>query len=175
MIHPPGFSDPRVLQQHRVQRRASSFPPRPQAGWMVFRTDLTNPEWFFYEAARAKWLSLRTIELLFTARSAIAAGSYIEATAVITCSASMGYLAAHDMTLVELEAIQGTSTAGISYRLTDDGTEIAAANILASTTSIVRTDINVDIAANSVIGAKVASEAVNPPGLFVARLRRKAS
>jgi len=54
----------------------TAFPASPVNGDLCYRTDVTSPEWFYYDSASTYWLSVRTYE--YTAsHNNLAANAYL--------------------------------------------------------------------------------------------------
>lgn len=101
--------------------------PAPADGDIYYNTVLDM--WMAYDATRAKFLSIETTTFIFGRRTNTSAGSYYRGISGQSLSATIGWTAPHDGTVVGLGYTRSDSDSA-TFEVTADGTSIAT---LAST------------------------------------------
>jgi hypothetical protein len=134
-IFPPSATDP--------------VAPTPQNGDQYFNTVLRMT--MEYDSVRAKWLSVDAQTCPFGAKKDVAPGSYYGGTEGVTFSATNGYDARFNGTVVAIGYTRDDTDA-VDFEITDDGATIAT---LASSAAKGKDNtVNADFAQDSVLAAR---------------------
>lgn len=124
--------------------------PTPVAvdGETYYNTDLDMR--MQYDATRAKWLSIESAYIYFGRKGDVNAGTYFEGRGDLFFTSTLGFVAAHNATVVELTYTRANTDA-VTFNVYDDGSTSGAS--LASTALKGKsTALDSDIAVDSVIG-----------------------
>jgi len=146
----------------------------PRAGDLVFRSDIRNPEWFFYDtsSSRNQWLSMRTFDLFFTHASG--AATYLDAHDTLVSSGTYGYLLDEDYTLCEFNILRDATGTTPTYRLTANGTDIAQSIYLLTTDTVAwNQSLAIQRTRADVIGCRILAGTSTGNVMAQARFRRR--
>ena len=105
--------------QALLRGKGASFPTDPEDGMMFYRTDVADPEWFFYDEGRSKWLSIRDIDFEWgynTTRT----NNYLKTAGQCIGAAGVGYVAKYDVTALGVSASMSSAGTGTVFRVYDD-------------------------------------------------------
>jgi hypothetical protein len=127
--------------------RGTAFPGSPTDGLSFYRTDLD--ELFYYDGARAKWLSARTFEFEGTTAVAITS-TYLNFPGGVAMSSTLGYVLPWDMTCCTVYGHNADAATAATLRVRANGTNMVAL-ACAAATSVVSTGLNTDFTAADVV------------------------
>jgi len=134
-IYPPGAVDP--------------VAPAPQNGDLYFNTVLRMT--MEYDSVRGKWLSVEAQTFVFGAKKDTAAGSYYGGTEGLTFSATNGYDARFNGTVVAIGYTRDDTDAA-TFEIMDDGASIAT--LASAAQKGADNTVNADFAQHSVLAAR---------------------
>lgn len=147
-----------------------AFPLTTNDGLLFYRTDITDPEWFFYDDGRSKWLSLRDIDYEWgfnTTRT----NNYLKTAGQCIGASGVGYVAKYDVTALGVSASMSSTGTGTVFRVYDDGVSTAVGVAMGSETAETQGSLNVDYASGSVLSGYV-SGSTGGKCVMTARFKR---
>jgi len=131
-----------------------------------------NPEKFFYDGQRSKWLSVDTRILYFS--TAASASGYLYITGGQQSSGTLGYLLEYDCTLCEMWLLRDATGALETYRLTANGTDKAQTsfNSVGDTKSY-NYNLNINFSLGDIVGCRLLSGSTVGQTVVAVRFRRR--
>jgi hypothetical protein len=134
--------------------------PAPAAGDTYYNTTLLMT--MEYDATRGKWLSLDSWGLQFGRNGDLTpAGTYLRAINGMVMSATLGYDALYNGTVVGI-SIRRSTMSDASYAVTASGVDIASLAFVSPAMGVRTTTADGDFVAGDVLAARLVSDAVDP-------------
>jgi hypothetical protein len=122
--HADGLPPDDVLGVNVTQ--GASFPASPSGGDLHYKSDVTNPEWFYYDSASTYWLSVRTYPFVYSHNN-LAANAYLyEGAWGPVGSATAGTVLAWDMVCTEVLGQKVSAANALVLRVRNNGGNTAA-------------------------------------------------
>jgi len=134
------------LKQIEGIEQGTTAPSSPKEGDLWFDTDLDM--WFFYDSTRSKWLSVESAMIQVGKFGNTAAGSYFHGVDGITLSATDGYHALFDGTVVGFGYTRSDTDAA-TFDIVSGGSSLAT--IASSAVSGRTTSLNADFSAGGIL------------------------
>lgn len=107
----------------------TTWPSSPDDGQLYFKTDLSQPELFFWNSSTSKWLSVRVIEFVFVASVADGGAQWLEIGGAGKTSGGaidFGYRCDHDLLLQTISfASSAVAASNYNYVVQKNGLNIA--------------------------------------------------
>lgn len=126
--------------------------PTASNGYLYYNTALDL--WMTYDATRAKWLSVEKVSFIAARKGTTASGSYLEIPGELTMSATRGYTALRDGTIVGLSYTRSDTDAS-TFEVVKSGT--AAAELATSALKGKSTTLDGDFSADDVLAVRIKS------------------
>lgn len=158
-----------LSESGRLMHRGPTPPNFKRHGRLHFNT--TAGDLFYWDEVRNKWLAVRTIELEGSTMVAIVS-TYLQLGAMIM-TATRGWVMATDMTLCEMQAAKVSVVGDPVFELHDDGVAAATFQIGAANETGSSLNLNVDVAAASIVTMFQNGGLVTPGSMMRAVLRRR--
>jgi len=134
----------------KIARHVATSPTSGGEGDLIYRTDLD--EFFAWDSARSKWLSLGVYEETFLGVN-LANGTYMDWNG-FTCTATFGYdILYAEMTIVGYSVVRDAAPVGTStWRVVKNGGAIAQTTLTNPDLDVFVTDTNLDVVQGDILG-----------------------
>jgi len=122
-------------------------PPAPSDGDQYYNTALKK--WMVYDSSRTKWLSQETITMPWGRSGNTAAGSYYRGMDSITFTASLGFVAIYNGTIIEFGYTRSDNDAA-TFNITANG--VSVASIPSAAVKGTSSTLNANVSSSDVLG-----------------------